>query len=200
MSMSARASKRALRALYGRASIGGDGQTSIPSVDGRTTIATNGSVIIPKIVDGKVTNEKVTIVGPNIIFKTLYEDFIKEKFSTIDKSKWKKLKNKELAAYNAIQKDVQTGPLANEFKTYIALNWEEKAKSLNEEINQSESIKRTFKVEIDSKGNAGLNSIKKGFISFDKLKSENKLNAILVAYPWIETTPEYITWLKSQTQ
>ena len=161
---------------------------------------TNGSVIIPKIVDGKVTNEKVTIVGPNIIFKTLYEDFIKEKFSTIDKSKWKKLKNKELAAYNAIQKDVQTGPLANEFKTYIALNWEEKAKSLKEEINQSESIKRTFKVEIDSKGNAGLNSIKKGFISFDKLKSENKLNAILVAYPWIETTPEYITWLKSQTQ
>ena len=87
---------------------------------------TNGSIIIPKIVDGKVTNEKVTIVGPNIIFKTLYEDFIKEKFSKIDKSKWKKLKNKELAAYNAIQKDVQTGPLANEFKTYIALNWEEK--------------------------------------------------------------------------
>ena len=43
--MSARASKRAQRALYGRASIGGSRQTSIPSVDGRTTIATNGSVI-----------------------------------------------------------------------------------------------------------------------------------------------------------
>lgn len=43
--MSARASKRAQQALYGRASIGGAGQTTITAADGRQTTTTDGSVI-----------------------------------------------------------------------------------------------------------------------------------------------------------
>jgi hypothetical protein len=43
--MSARASKRAQNALYGRASIGGKGQTTIVAADGRRTTTTDGSVI-----------------------------------------------------------------------------------------------------------------------------------------------------------
>ncbi len=43
--MSARASKRAQRALYGRASVGGTGTTTIVAADGRQTVASNGSVI-----------------------------------------------------------------------------------------------------------------------------------------------------------
>ena len=45
MSMSARASKRAQRALYGRASSGGTGTTTIVAADGRQVVASNGSVI-----------------------------------------------------------------------------------------------------------------------------------------------------------
>ena len=43
--MSARASKRAQRAMSGRSSKGGDGQTTITAADGRKTTSTNGSVI-----------------------------------------------------------------------------------------------------------------------------------------------------------
>lgn len=45
MSMSARASKRAQRAMSGRSSKGGDGQTLITAADGRKVVASNGSVI-----------------------------------------------------------------------------------------------------------------------------------------------------------
>ena len=160
----------------------------------------NGVVIVPKLnAEGEVVGTQ-KIIGPNIIYRELYRDFINKTFKDTDLSKFAKMKNKKLAAYNAIQKDIAKGPLANEFKKYISENWALKAEELKEQIIENRSeIKKTFTTVTNDEGKQGLNSTK-GFVSFDQLKIDGILKQTLLAYPWIETSPEYIAWLKSQVQ
>ena len=160
----------------------------------------NGVVIVPKLnAEGEVVGTQ-KIIGPNIIYRELYRDFINKTFKNTDLSKFAKMKNKKLAAHNAIQKDIAKGPLANEFKKYISENWALKAEELKEQIIENRSeIKKTFTTVTNDEGKQGLNSTK-GFVSFDQLKIDGILKQTLLAYPWIETSPEYIAWLKSQVQ
>ena len=134
--------------------------------------------------------DRINLTAPNVVFKSLYEDFIKLEADKLDGKR-------NLTNLNIVQTGVAKGlEYADKFKLYIAQNWEKK----RDELEITATPEKVVNI-VDNKGEISLHySVNGKVVSLTQLKKEGKLEAVLEKYKWIKEDPKYIAWLKTQTQ